>query len=1752
MKAIRLMTLALLTLMNLPLNAFAQDKAGHVLTRLWADYEKAEDNDRPKDQARILEQIKKEATEKHLAWDFYDACTDYLEVRSDLNWKDQDAVRKQTNEEMERFGEPVVLFHYRLEEEEAYENYRGYARRLPALLAYVQEHRAQMERSHNPAFYENCSSLYGRSFYKIIRSLIKNDYEYALCALMAEGSDVAWIRQVADAFSPQSYPLDALVEFTILREDGSAGDAAYEKYAADHAGQAVALLARDWLLQRRFDDLKRKDSASQEDYRQLARDCEALQADRKKFSGKEKEIADCCSYADEVFKSLNRPGLWASIEKGTVTLRLRNLPQARITIAKRYGDDKKPVFERLVANTRRSFYVEDVFTFDLPDIDDGSYVLRCEEGKTDFETNYEKYTLSLALKRDYDGYGVYVANYVTGEPVPCCDILLVCDGKQVDVARDLPIDGFTYLPERFASRMEQDRRHGYSVQATLVKDGRKRSSKQESFYSRPRETESADIARHRATILTDRSAFNPGETVQFKVILYEGTYAYATRPEGIRLHATLTDPSDKVVGESDLVTGEFGSAAGSFVLKKGERGGYYTITVSEGGERIASTRVRADEFVLPTFVLNWEPDQRFYLPLDNITVHGNVKSYSGHSLGTATARYTVACEGETLAEGPLALAASGDFDIRFTAPAEDEDYYSSSHVNIQVTITDSTGETLSFNKWLHISNRLSLSVDIRNQAAGRVQLSQHGGGILVGDDFIRACFNAGDEGKSHPTLKISYKVLRGTTTLLSGEAPDGQPVDLSLSGLPSGLYTVEATATARSDAGKEYTQTTSRSIIKCADSDTALDLDARCFFKELADDGQGIALQVGTTTGPAWVVAELYGDGNRLLEKRMVRLAGVRGQAGSLETVRFARKRDYPEALTLHVFWFRDEGSYDYSVSSYKAAAPFQLPLSFSRFLDTTLPHTDYSFTIRTGAGTEVAATVFDKSTETIMANTWRTFAPASRTLPRVFYSEASGTNGTLGYGPVVRHLATATKSESNAALYGATAPAEDFDLAETAYLEALDEISGAVYGVQRKEMMTGSIATAGGDAPAVRADFASTVAWEPFLRSDENGEVTFRFTTADKLSTYYVQLFAHDKAFHNATLRQEMVVTLPVKVALVQPQYLYEGDRYVARVTVANSLDAPVSGRINVCFLDGRDHKTAPLISEQEQAVTVPAGGNADFSCAITAPAVADLGLLVSFVADDAEYGSDAVFVTMPVKPAVQTITEAHSALMLSWMDREAILAALRGQFVNVPGSAASLREISILDMIREAVPEKVLPTSDNLLAQSEALFANWLLDRLPDAKGSAATPEQRAEMCAKILACRNEDGGFGWFAEMHSSPLLTCVLLERLAAMGDACPQELADAIPAAVKYLDTIYFSDAARPFWCGGISLEQYLHTRSLFPEVAFAPKADAKTMRAFKKAAKAYLVPGKVRGLNGMVFDKARRMKTLRALLENGRGLSLAHAWGISLLAKGRLSKSLDKDIASLLQYAQPHQSGGTYYPNAVMPWRGLLESELYAHTLICELLTDCGHSEVAEGIRRWMMVQKETQQWADDPAYIEAIDCVLHGSEETLQTRVLALSATTTLPFRQVKAAGNGFTVSRSYTRDGKPLQDGDVLHVGDRITATYHIWNEENRSFVRLSVPRPAAFRPVEQRSGRYGWSGRPISITGWVSFSPQGYRSVLADRTEYWFDSYPEENTTVSEEFFVTQEGTFQCPVPEIESLYAPHYRANDDGHPAIVVAQ
>ena len=597
--------------------------------------------------------------------------------------------------------------------------------------------------------------------------------------------------------------------------------------------------------------------------------------------------------------------------------------------------------------------------------------------------------------------------------------------------------------------------------------------------------------------------------------------------------------------------------------------------------------------------------------------------------------------------------------------------------------------------------------------------------------------------------------------------------------------------------------------------------------------------------------------------------------------------------------------------------------------------------------------------------------------------------------------------------------------------------------------------------------------------------------------------------------------------------------------------LDTAVSGKISISFLDGADVKTAAVLKSGSDSLAVEAGGSAEFCLALDAPATGTLGLLVSFIPDDADYGSDAVFVTVPVMKPVQTITEAHSALYRPGEDKDALIASLRGMFENANGGTASVREISIREMLAEAVPEQLYPESEDVLSLSAALWADNLLGSLDGVQIQKLSDEQKAGLAGKIAACANSNGGFGWFAGMNSSPIITAVLLERFSGMGAACPEEIARLLPAAVSYLDREMFGRQIRPLWCGGLSLAQYLHVRALYPSVALdTGDMTRKELREFRKAVREYLVPSDEAGLNGLTFAKARRLSTLQALLSDDAGIRLAKELGITAMTGRRLSGSLARDMESLSQYAEKHASGGFYYPNAVMPWRGLLESELYAHSMLCKLMESCGRTEIAEGIRLWIMVQKETQKWEADPGYIEALATVMCGSEETLDTRVIVLTATRELPFETVRAAGNGFTVEREFYLNGKRLADGDTLHVGDRLTAIYKIWNEENRSFVRLSVPRNAALRPVDQTSGHYGWMMRPLSVPGWGAFTPQGYRSVRADRTEYWFESYPEEKTSVTEEFFVTQEGSFQSPVVEIESLYAPHYRANGAGTGAMTV--
>ena len=1361
------------------------------------------------------------------------------------------------------------------------------------------------------------------------------------------------------------------------------------------------------------------------------------------------------------------------------------------------------------------------------------------------------------------------------------------------------------------------------------------------------------------SIFTDKAAYKPGETLRFKAVLYQArTDGSSVVGQGCPVSVSLKDAEGKEAASADLVTNEYGSVAGDFLLPAGRRNGRYRLEVSftaPGDSRptMRSRTVVVDEFVLPDYVISFEPSDSLFLSGDTVAVRGSVVSFTGHKVAAASATYEVREYSRTILSGTLALCDDGSFEIRFPSASEG----SGRPYSVTVRVADATGETIENSRSVFVQGTLYPSVEILNESGAKARVSAQDWSdvrTVSGPEALVRFSITNPEGKP-VALPVSYTLVdpEGRVSA-SGSGKTGETVTLEL---PSaGAYSLKMDVKAVGRGGRTISASRQTRLLRFDDFASTLDAPFEHVFSLVGPcrdgslrPGEDIHLKVGAGDGPVWMLVELFGDRKQLLEKRLVFLEGVSGKEGSVADVMFDCRDEYPEGLFLNVFYFRKGRSFSYSKTFVREREMPALPLSFSRFVDRTLPGARYGISLSTDPDAEVVAAVFDKSSEAFGANVWnRSFKPVREVASVSVRSGCgffTGENLPLGYDSMTEDVAIVygkpygrplVATKSSVAMNDRVASAPDV-------VDSVVEESSAVFDDDASGSATGP----------VRSDFSTSLAFEPFLRPDSDGNISFDFETSDRLSTFVVQVYAHDKSMRDTLVRKEFVVSLPVRLSVVQPDYLYRGDRLTLHAALNSLSGKPVDGTVTLSLFSSGDYRDSRPFRTYSKKVTVPAGAALPLSFDLK-PADGDsLGILLSFAGNGAETGeafSDCVFVTVPVKEDCQVITESHSAVLLPGADRDVVLKQLRERFTGISSYGAEYSETDIRAMLLDALPGKVDPERKDVLSVTEAIYVRKVAASLgADVSGECTD----GELMNMLASCRNADGGFGWFPGMKSSPALTAAVLERysrLCRLGLAAGRsELTaggfDPAPS-VRYLDnTQFLHGRAMPFWSGLLSWEQYMHVRSLYPEIGFDVSSETasgmmavkENLKEFKTFASRYLTPSARdgRGLQGLILQKARRIATLLNLASSRDGKALASAWGITFGTGAKLRKSLEADVLSLVEYAVSHPSGGWYYPDAVMPQRGLLENELYAHTILCDIFDDeyvrkvtpsaglptpsaglptpsAGlptPSALADGIRLWIMLQKETQDWDTDPAFVDAVGVVLRGGDSVLGTRVVSLTKTYRSEISGIKAAGNGFSIERRFYReipatsatsgpeatgaaaspaslasggsvssaslaggetafgpavtdgtstassisgggrsaspDGRireEISEGAELAVGDKIIAEYRISSDENRSFVRLSAPREASFRPVDQLSRNYGWWLGIIRLDGSFSITPQGYRNVKSDRTEYYFDVYPEDKTVIREEFFVTQEGTFKAPVVTIESLYAPHYRAND----------
>ena len=1772
--------------------------------RLWKEYENAAENDRPQKAVDILARIKNKARAEKLSYDFWRAAKQYVQVSSQRDWKRRDELTEAMSSEFISYGEPIILYVSGI----GFNSYDA-----SECAAFLDKWSRRLKSSRNSDFWDRAPVGYKGD---VLRAHVHNDYEYVLLSMafsrnLSNSTGYEKIKGKLDSEYSDAYPVSALHELYLITSGTSKE---YAEYAKKYEGKATATLAKLNALSLKFRELE-KSNAGEKEYRELREYCESLVTEKKKFSGEEKLILKGEDAAENMIKELDSKELGADVHGQEIEVRLQNLTEAGISLYAGENLDidkltKKdvPVWTQRLESKAARYYVNDTLKVQLPELPDGDYLAVFSSGKFRRSCTLSQRSVALSANRAADGWLLYAAERKSGKPVDEANLVVGSwNGKEL-LRKNVRFSGATLMDSEVQSVLKGVGGRCW-IQCSLTDAGGfARSSEKLSLYT-PEDNASEQEADWQAQVLTDRSAYHPGETINFKTILYKDyrNGRMSTAPSGEKVRVTLADAENKDVQTLELTSNDFGSVAGKFMIPGDRRNGEWRIAVFAGGHTVNAKWFTVDEFRLPEFSVSFVSDGMKYFPGDVVPVKGRAFSYAGNSLSDARVEYTVSDWNGVVDKGVPELDEAGNFTIPVKTDFDRESYFT-----ITLKITDGAGQTLEFSAWLRVGKRFDIDAELSDGAEGsflrpdssdnnvrfsnfRPHFSITRSGILKGDSAEFKVELADCDGE-HLDGELEWVLKAGSSRLQSGRCISGKTLRIDLSGKPSGLYTVEFSKTyehAVAGGGKDSTrETLEYELLKLCDSETVLDADVENAFKVIESDEGNISLLFGAAQGDIWANVMIFSLDSRLLHNESIHLGGVRGKAGSLKRLSWKHAAEWSDKVLLRIEYFKD-GSYRTFEHEYqRSRSAFELPLSVSTFTDKCLPGTEYHVVLHSGKAAEVLAAVFDKSTEDIRPNLWSAVLP---TFSSIYVDSDSCTGCEFdGWAGDSRHhwRLDGGNCRMLMAKGGAAAP----EAADAHLSENVVEDSAPFQLSEEKPRFNGEAES--GNPQKVRKSFQSTLAFEPFLKSDGSGNVEFRFRTSDKLSTYVLALFAHDKAFRNAVLRKEFIVSQPVTLTVHEPSLLYGGDRYIFRPALSNNSGKELDGTLTVYVYNG-DDGSRPL-SVQNCPVSLDAGKSANKEFAVTVPDVdkmksavrgkARLGIKAVFRGKASGEGgtelSDAILVTIPVLEGKQVLTESHSALLRHGMDKDALIRSLEGEFVNTTHFGAVMREKKISDLIAEALAQKRELKSKNLLDISEVLYVR-LASGKPDTKDIAS-------LVKSLLDCRCEDGGFAWFAGMSSSPVLTTVLLERLALLreADALPSgtDWEEVLSGAVKYIDRQMFVERNGQRWFGGISVGQYLYVRSFFPAIAVDTKAirtdvGDKRFNEVVKSMKAYIQPSaKDDALNGQILEKARRSAAILNLIAAD-----SDAFDSSLGLKCRkMKKTLARSVESLKEYAVEHPSGGMYYPNAVMPFRALLSSEAYTHSLLCDMLSrwsawsektsgkaDSQASEIADGIRLWLMVQKESQQWQSNFEFVCAINSIRRGSPALMETSAISLTKTYEKPFEELKAAGNGFGIERQFFveelvpstvkgQEGtkqprlRELKAGETLSVGQKVVIRYSISSDENRSLVHIRTPYNACLRPVRQLSGNYGYDLRNWRLnTAAAGFSawwitPQGYREVHDSAVDYWFDVYPEQKTAIEDEFYVSQAGIFTAPVCEIESLYAPHYRANSAYNGTITVKE
>ena len=941
-----------------------------------------------------------------------------------------------------------------------------------------------------------------------------------------------------------------------------------------------------------------------------------------------------------------------------VSLEIRNLTGITLTVTRttlngNHGlsvadaSDLQKIKAALLPSTKRTIrrtyephkdYENFKDSFQMPALPLGVYLVQVESTDRRLQSEYVLYyvtNLFVMTERQPRNRSRYVVvDAGEGQPVAGATLRLTFDrryGRQ-PVTKTLTTDknGEAFLTTE------------YSEPDVYVCTAGDKACPSSSMYSRYRFYKSSQGGLV-AEVYTDRGIYRPGQTLHASAIVYQMIKSgFKTKAEeGRSFDLVVRDANGKEVGRKTVTTDRFGTAAADFELPSGGLTGSYYIVADCGSQ--ASKRFRVEEYKRPTFAVSIDDYKDKYAFGDTIRLKGHARSFAGVPVPGAKVHYTVTrrlplwwwndgdATGEVKTED-VVTDEQGDFflTVPLTLPKGAVKEQKKGHTGrsrfyvfeVEASVTDAAGETRDGSASLPLGTKETALMCALPEKNLRDSLK------TIRFDYVNAAGQAVEGTVRYAIVPQQKDESRYTYAhYATARANEAVPIGRMASGAYR-LHAVCGTDTVDTDFCI-FSMEDRRPVIETHDW---FYLSSRNFPR----NGGPVYLQVGSSDEKQHVVYSIYA-GDRIIE------SGAFDQDNHIQTRKLVYKEEYGDGIILNYAWVKNGVLYSHEESIFRPLPDKRLIVKWRSFRNRLVPGQQEEWTVTVSrpdgkaADAQLMATLYDKSLDEIVSHAlslsptfgrdylstfWasdygRTLylsAAASaktKTVPELSFSEFDGSffscfeldevvamgfsprkNMVLSRAAVSKSMADSVACESKVFCCAEQVPAKNESRATVKYTAPVIK--------KDEETKKGKV--------SLRENLNETAFFYPQLHTDGKGNVSFKFTLPESLTTWRFLGLAHDVDMNSGLLTDEAVAQKTLMVQPNMPRFVRVGDEAMISARLFNQSEKPVSADAKVEIIDPETDK---VLLTDSRPVVLKAQGSASATYSLAPLLAKDAGRL-------------------------------------------------------------------------------------------------------------------------------------------------------------------------------------------------------------------------------------------------------------------------------------------------------------------------------------------------------------------------------------------------------------------------------------------------------------------------------------------------------------------------------------------------------------